>query len=109
MADQGTVSVFALRALAVALSGTGASVSALLADLDLSPALLAETDTRVPAPIAFRAFEEAARRAGDPDFALHAATAIPLGALGFLDYHARSSPTLGEALRRTIRYFALVN
>jgi AraC-like DNA-binding protein len=109
MSDPGTVSVFVLRAFAGALAGAGIDVPAFLAGLGLAPGILAETDVRIPAPLAFRAFEEAAARTGDPCIALHAAERIPLGAVGFLDYHARSSPTLGEALRRTIRYFVLIN
>jgi AraC-like DNA-binding protein len=109
MDDAGTVSVFVVRALAGALVEARVDVAALLADLGLAPGALADADVRVPARVAFRFFEEAAARAADPDFALHAAERIPIGAVGFLDYHARASATLGEALRRTIRYFALVN
>ena len=109
MGDAGTVSVFALRAFAAGLDAAGLDAAGLLADLGLSGPSLEDADARIPAPVAFRAFEEIAARAGDPSLALRVAEHVPLGTIGFLDYHARSSPTLGEAIRRTIRYFALVN
>jgi AraC-like DNA-binding protein len=110
MSEQpGTVSVFVLRALCAALAAAGVDAVAFLVAQGLSPGVLEETDVRVPAPAAVRAFEAAAARTGDPWFAIHAAERIPLGAVGFLDYHVRSSATLGEALRRTIRYFVLIN
>ncbi len=109
MEERATVSVFALRSMAGVLARVGVDPVALVSHVGLSPALLANDETRVPAAAVFEAFEEAARRARDPHFALHAAAAIPFGAIGFLEYAARSSPTLREALRCVVRYSMLVN
>jgi AraC-like DNA-binding protein len=109
MIDGGTISVFMLRSFTGAAALAGVDVDGLLRDVGLDPGAPSDPDVRIPAPLAFRAFEEAAARAGDPDFALHLAEKVPLGAVGFLDYHTRASPTIEEALRRTIRYFALIN
>src|SRR3974390_2068277 len=95
--SQGTVSVFAVRALAGALAQSGVDSSAFLTEVGLPSSMLEDPDLRVPATLAFRAFQEAVARTGDPCFAVHAADRVPFGAVGFLDHHARSSPTLGEA------------
>jgi AraC-like DNA-binding protein len=54
-------------------------------------------------------FDEAERAAGDPFLGLHVAERIRRGAYGLLEFSCRSAPTVGEALRRIVRYMALCN
>jgi AraC-like DNA-binding protein len=54
-------------------------------------------------------FDEAERAAGDPSLGLHVAERIRRGAYGLLEFSCRSAPTVGEALRRIVRYISLCN
>lgn len=53
-----------------------------------------------------RAWEIVPERSGDRCFGLHAAETAPLGVYGPLDLATMSSATVGEALERTVRYYA---
>jgi AraC-like DNA-binding protein len=58
----------------------------------------------------WRAFwREIVQSTDDPYVGLHLGEAIPKGALDVVDYAASSSPTLGEALERIRRYYAIVD
>ena len=109
MQATGTVSMDMLSALAHALGQAGVNVPSLLADVGIPPEVLETTGARVPISLAERAFEEGAIRTGVPHISLRAAAAIPVGVGTFLDCHIRTSATCGEALRRAIRYFGLIN
>jgi AraC-like DNA-binding protein len=109
MQAPGTVSMDMLSALAHALVQAGVNVPSLLADVGIPPDVLETPGVRVPIALAERAFEEGAIRAGVPHISLRAASAIPVGVGTFLDCHIRTSATCGEALRRAIRYFGLIN
>lgn len=105
----GTLSVLTLNALALAITHAGGDARALFADVGVDPALLAQPEARVPEEIAFAAFEAAPARVTDEAFCLHVAESIPLGTMAVLDFAVRSSATMGEALERVIRYYALVD
>ena len=49
------------------------------------------------------------RRPRDPLLGLHLAQRIRRGAYGLLEFACRSAPTVGEALRRIVRYISLSN
>jgi AraC-like DNA-binding protein len=53
--------------------------------------------------------EALAAAAADPWFGLHAATRVPRGAYGLLEFSCRCAPTLHGAVERMIRYYALLN
>jgi AraC-like DNA-binding protein len=105
----GSLSVLVLRALKVALEERGHAGGALLAELNVSSDLLAKGDARLPADMVFRAIERAAELTGDECFCLRAAGAVPLGTIDVLDFAMRSSRTMGEALERATRYYALID
>src|SRR5205085_6164140 len=50
-----------------------------------------------------------AAAAYDPLLGVHIAQHIRRGAYGLLEFSSRSAPTLGEALRRIVRYISLTN
>ncbi|WP_437672874.1 AraC family transcriptional regulator [Sorangium sp. So ce131] len=87
----------------------GADRGALLEAAGLAPAALADPDARVPLEAFYALVEAAVATLGDPHLGLGFAGRFQpehLDALGFL---AMSSPTLGEALRRMLRYQQLWN
>ncbi|APR87810.1 Transcriptional regulator, AraC family protein [Minicystis rosea] len=106
--DAGTVSTALLRCFAISSAAMGFDAARLLEDLGVAT-VIEKPDLRISAAVAAHAFEEAALRAGDPDFGLHAAERLPPGAVGLIDYHTRSSPTIGEAIRRMACYFSIIH
>jgi AraC-like DNA-binding protein len=69
----------------------------------------AERAAEVALPIErLHAFLDAAG-AHDPFLGVHIAQRIRRGAYGLLEFSCRSAPTLGEALRRIVRYISLTN
>jgi len=105
----GTLSVLVLRAICVALDRAGVDTRSLLTDLGVAPSLLQQGEARLPAGVVFRALERAPELTGDECFCLRAADAIPLGTMEVLDFAMRSSQTMGEALARIVRYYALID
>jgi AraC-like DNA-binding protein len=71
----------------------------------------AERDAEVVLPIdrLQRFLDDAADAACDPFLGVHLAEQIRRGAYGLLEFSCRSAPTIGEALRRIVRYISLLN
>jgi AraC-like DNA-binding protein len=71
----------------------------------------AEHDGEVVLPLEkLHALLDAAELAArDPFLGLHVAVELRRGAYGLLEFSCRSAPTLGEALRRIVRYISLLN
>lgn len=105
----GTLSVLTLRALALAVSRAGGDADALLRQVGIDPSVLDRADARIEAERAFDAFESAPAYVTREAFCLEVAEVIPLGTMAVLDFAVRSSPTMGEALERVIRYYALID
>ncbi|MGK4002268.1 AraC family transcriptional regulator [Sorangium sp. So ce1036] len=87
----------------------GADRAALLEAAGLAPAALADPDARVPLTAFYALIEAAVAATSDPHFGLDFAGRLRpehFDALGFL---AMTSPTLGEAFRRMLRYQQLWN
>jgi AraC-like DNA-binding protein len=105
----GTLSSLVLRALFLGLARAGVEGAPLLAELGLSEDLLQQNETRVEAHLVFRAFERAIDLVGDEAFCLRVADEIPVGSMAVLDFSLRSSSSMGEALERVIRYYALID
>lgn len=105
----GTVSALALRAVLEAARGAGVDVQRLVDDLGLSAPLLEDRDARFPCAVEVRCWSEAGRRSSDPAFGLHLAERLPVGAYDLVDYAARSSQNLGEALRCVLRFNRILN
>ena len=99
----GTVSVLLVRPL---LAAAGESICGAA---DLTPEIVADDDARITAAQFCIAWSEGLRVANDPRLALAIATAIPTGAFGIVEYVCRAAPTLGDALRRWVRYLNLID
>lgn len=104
-----TCAIQNVRMVVAAAAARGIPPGKLLAAIGLPPQSLIAGDGRIPAEPVLRAWQVAAELCGDPWFGLSAArhlSADYLGALGFAIY---GSATLGDALQRLARFFALVN
>jgi len=73
------------------------------------PKLAADPDARIPLDVEQNLWREAAARAGDEAFGLHAAELVQPGAFDVLDYALRTAPTLRQSLERLVRYNRLVH
>lgn len=102
----GSVSVVLVRPVVAAFDR--ARVPELLAATDLTPELIADDDARITAAQFCVAWAELVR-ATTPEIALAIADAMPAGAFGIVEYVCRSAPTVGEALRRWVRYLNLLD
>jgi len=66
--------------------------------------IAADPDARISFELEQALWNEAATRAGDDDFGLHAAELLRPGAFDVLDYVVRTAPTVRAALERLARY-----
>jgi AraC-like DNA-binding protein len=105
----GTVSTLLVRPLAAALAGAPTALAAFLGATDLTAAMLADPDARISAAQFCVAWAEATRLSGEPQLALRLCAALGPGAFGVVEYVCRAAPTLGEALRRWVRYLNLLD
>ena len=103
----GSVSVLLVRPIALAVGHAG--LPAFWGATDLTPQLVADDDARISAAQFCVAWAEALRLTGDRQLALKIGSALPPGAFGIVEYVCRSAPTLGDALRRWIRYLNLLD
>ena len=93
-------STWFLKVLAAACRAHGVDPGPVFESAGVSPELLEARGGRVPLSQARAAWNEAARRSGDPHFGLHAAERLPPGSFDVLDYLGRSMPTLGQMVER---------
>src|SRR5262245_931008 len=103
----GSVSVMLVRPVVAAIGSAG--LDAFWGATDLTPQILADDDARISPAQLCVAWSEAIRLTGDPRLALRIASATPAGAFGIVEYVCRAAPTLGEALRRWVRYLNLLD
>jgi AraC-like DNA-binding protein len=96
---------FLLRALVESARAAGVDVGQLLGAIGVAPAVMEDASGWVPADSMARAWHLATVQSGDADFGLHAAETMPPGTYGALEYAALSSTSLGDALRRVVRYY----
>jgi AraC-like DNA-binding protein len=66
-------------------------------------------DTRIPHATAMRLLADTVATVGDPTLGLRAGEQLEAGDFDVLEYAARSTATLGEAIRCVARYFRLMN
>ncbi len=106
----GSISVLLVRPVAAAVDAAGPDArDALRAAAGLTPELLADPDARIAAPQLAAAWAEALQRTGDPLLPLRIAGDAAPGAFGIVEHVCRAAPTLGEALRRWVRYLNLLD
>src|SRR5690606_33942494 len=103
-----SVSVAYLQGLLDYLDRLGFASDALLAKVQLSPAILAQRDQRIAVSTYLELLGEGVRLSGDADLGLHLGEAMRPGYYGVLGYLIMSCATLADALHRQARYASLV-
>lgn len=103
-----SVSVAYLQGLIDHLHRQGIDSAALLGEVQLTPAVLAQRDQRIAASAYLRLLGLGVERSGDDCLGLHLGEAVRPGYYGVLGYLLMSCATLGDALHRQARYAALV-
>jgi AraC-like DNA-binding protein len=91
------------------LAGIEARVVEALARTGISLTDFANPDTRVPHRIAVQLLRDTVKAVGDPTFGLRAGEQLEPGDFEVLEYAARCTATLGDAMRCVARYFRLMN
>lgn len=103
-----SVSVAYLQGLLDYLARQGFASEALLAKVQLSPAILAQRDQRIAVSTYLELLGEGVRLTGDANLGLHLGEAMRPGYYGVLGYLIMSCATLADALHRQARYASLV-
>jgi AraC-like DNA-binding protein len=100
----GTLSVLAVRAIAMGAAVRGLAPAELCARFDLDPALLADVDGRVSVPLIVRLWSEVPPLVGDDYFGLHLAELMAAAPQSLGGRMISASPTLGDGIRRILRF-----
>ncbi len=108
-AADGTVTALAARWAVGALEARGVDAESMPRAAELARDGLAPFDVRLSYLCVRALWEAAADAAHDPSFGVHAAEALPIGALDVLDYLVSAEATAGAALARLTRYIRLVH
>jgi AraC-like DNA-binding protein len=98
-----------VRIVVAAAAMRGVPPAKLLAAVGIDPQSLLAPDGRIAAELALRTWRVAAELCGDPCFGLNVVEHLHLDYLGGLGLALHGSATLGDALQRLARFFALVN
>lgn len=106
---RGTMSSRLLVPLVTYLERHAGAPAELLLRAGLRLADLTHPGSRVPHESAMRLWELAVARTRDRQLGLHVASHVEPGAMDLIEYLARCSRTLGEALDRTSAYFGLLH
>src|SRR5687768_14135887 len=80
-----------------------------LARAGITAAELVNPDTRIARHLALELLESVLARTGHSDLGLRAGQRVEPGDLAVLEYAARNSPNVGEALRCMCRYLRLAD
>jgi len=102
------VAIQAITPVVAQLRRAGADADAFVRELGIDPAQLADRTARVPLSAVAGINARAARFADDPCFGLHAGEHVDERSFDVMSYASAACPTLGDALRTTIRYFRLI-
>lgn len=86
----------------------GVDRGALLRELHVPPAALADPESRLRVALDRRLWALAATRTGDPTFGLHVAASFGIGTFEALDYAMWASETLAGAIDRFVRFHRLI-
>ncbi len=103
------ITVRAVSPVVAAFESLGYSPDELLASCGIPRSVLTDADGKIPHRAMMQFWQEALAATGDDHLGIHLAEAAPIDAFGVHAYAAMSSPTLGEAYRRTCRYQRLIH
>jgi AraC-like DNA-binding protein len=104
-----TSSALSLQALLDAVARRGGAPAQLLRTVGIPPEALNEPDARIPFAALVSAWEIAPRLVGDPALGLHMGAELARGAFGLVEYAARASDRLEDAIARLVRYQRLLH
>lgn len=105
----GSLLAVSSRALVGACTQLGIDSDRLLEDIGVTRSELDDPDARISADSARALWARAYQLSGDPDLALRAAEALPIGAYRVIDFLAWNAPTVGAALTQVSTYFPIIN
>ena len=105
----GTLLAVSSRALLGACARLGVDTDAMLEGIKITQAELEDPDARISTDDAQTLWARAYKLSGDPDLALHAAEALPIGAYRCIDFLAWNAPTVGGALTQVSKFFPIIN
>ena len=86
----------------------GFTTADLLTQAGLTRAALDDPDLRLSAPTVLALWNALRERTADPALQLVAPTSLPFGAYRVIDYLVGASATVGEGIRRFVRFFQLI-
>jgi len=86
----------------------GVPTADLLQEAGLTHEYLDDPDARIPGPAVLAIWNALRERTGDPALQLAAPTTLPFGAYRVIDYLVTASATVGDGIRRFVRFFGLI-
>ena len=104
-----TVANASTRALLQFCERRAVDASRLLASAGVDRRLVADPSARLGSEQMFAVWGEAQKEVRDEVIGLRVAELVPFGAYKALDYLLTASPSLGEAIEKSVRYFHLAN
>ncbi|HWT00627.1 MAG TPA: AraC family transcriptional regulator [Pyrinomonadaceae bacterium] len=104
-----TVANASTRALLRYCESRAIDVGRLISGAGLERRLVVDPDARLDSEQMFAVWGEAQREVRDEIIGLRVAELVPFGAYRALDYLLMASPSLREAIRKSVRYFHLAN
>lgn len=107
--ERGTIAALHVRAQLAALEHMGLDGDQLLANAELSRAMLDDPDARVTEQAHSRIVRAALSLKPAPSFALELAAHVPMGAYEVVDYLVLSSDTVLAGMHQLARYFRLIS
>lgn len=103
------LTVRAVQPVIAGLEALGHPVDALLAEVGITPPILADPEGRLPPGSMARLWDRAVALTADDRLGMHVAMAAPINAFDVHAYAILSSPTLRDAYCRACRYQRLIN
>lgn len=107
MVATSTISVKAVGKIASAASLAGVAPEKLYHAVGLDPLLINDPDNRLPFSQLVALYEQGARLTGDDAFGLHVGERTSVKMFDLVGYAVINSPTLGDALKRAVRYHSI--
>ena len=104
-----TVLVTSTLAMVRAAEARGVDVSQVLERAGVSFEHLQQPDGRIPVSVSVAIWDELRDRTQNETLQLVAPTALPVGAYRVLDHLVGTSATVGDGVRRFVRFFGLIN
>ena len=86
----------------------GVETTDVLAGAGLTREFVEDPDARIPGPTVLGIWNALRERTGDPALQLFAPTTLPFGAYRVIDYLVATSATVGDGVRRFVRFFGLI-